>query len=219
MARGMYFAPLVRYHFSDPYMMFAGSCWVRMRIYPQMTAHITGVPPADTDRLHRKINEMSERIRQLEDALGILQSSCGKSPHPLLREDLMKIKSTIDLHSASGTGTPATEPDSHESQADDSESRDTDRDIDSHGTMTVRDYGMYDVASFYGRSAGSDVRCSRLSSATPCNARSLQAMLVVRASISRSAACTHCACADREDVRRDALVDAQQPSRRNRATL
>ncbi|EED77733.1 predicted protein [Postia placenta Mad-698-R] len=55
---------------------------------------------ADTDRLHRKIAEMSDRIRQLEDALAILQSSVTRDLHPLLAHDLLKIKSGLELHSA-----------------------------------------------------------------------------------------------------------------------
>ena len=56
---------------------------------------------ADTDRLHRKIAEMSDRIRQLEDGLAILQSSVTREPYPLLAGDFLKIKSGLELHSAS----------------------------------------------------------------------------------------------------------------------
>ena len=44
---------------------------------------------------------MSDRIRQLEDGLAILQSSVTRDPHPLLATDLLKIKSGLELHSAS----------------------------------------------------------------------------------------------------------------------
>ena len=47
---------------------------------------------ADTEQLHRKISEMSHRIRQLEDALAILQVTISTERHPLLRDDLLKIK-------------------------------------------------------------------------------------------------------------------------------
>ncbi|TEB22239.1 hypothetical protein FA13DRAFT_1819087 [Coprinellus micaceus] len=47
---------------------------------------------ADTDRLHRKISEMSTRIRQLEDALAIMQASVADERHPLLNDDLLKVK-------------------------------------------------------------------------------------------------------------------------------
>ena len=50
---------------------------------------------------------MSDRIRQLEDALPILQSTVsvpGGEPHPLLHYDLLKIKPSIELHSAFTAG-------------------------------------------------------------------------------------------------------------------
>lgn len=53
---------------------------------------------AATDHLHRRIAKMSERIRQLEDALSILHSASPQSSsangevHPLLREELLSVK-------------------------------------------------------------------------------------------------------------------------------
>ena len=90
---------------------------------------------------------MSDRIRQLEDALSILQSSVTREPHPLLRAELLSIKSGLDLHSAtnSKTGAPQTEQ----------ELDDASQEIDAFGTLAVRDDG---AATFYGRSAGSEVR-------------------------------------------------------------
>ncbi|KAI9068189.1 hypothetical protein FKP32DRAFT_1609038 [Trametes sanguinea] len=108
---------------------------------------------ADTDRLHGKIAEMSDRIRQLEDALGILQSSVTREPHPLLNNDLLKIKSGLELHSASqlagGSGggggieiQESEEPETEEAQY-----------VEAFGTLAMRDDG---AATFYGRSAGSE---------------------------------------------------------------
>jgi len=37
--------------------------------------------------MHRKIKKMGQRIRQLEDALAILQASVSSEPHPLLGEE------------------------------------------------------------------------------------------------------------------------------------
>ena len=113
---------------------------------------------------------MSDRIRQLEDGLAILQSSVTRDPHPLLATDLLKIKSGLELHSASelelqreregasggagggsggglggrGGGGGAGE-DAEEELAY----------VDAFGTLAVRDDG---AATFYGRSAGSEVR-------------------------------------------------------------
>ncbi|KAI0767708.1 hypothetical protein C8Q74DRAFT_1318239 [Fomes fomentarius] len=102
---------------------------------------------ADTDRLHRKIAEMSDRIRQLEDGLAILQSSVARDPHPLLAVDLLKIKSGLELHSAAeGASNEAL----GESYPEDEEEPAY---VDAFGTLAVRDDG---AATFYGRSAGSE---------------------------------------------------------------
>ncbi|KAI8996651.1 fungal-specific transcription factor domain-containing protein [Trametes punicea] len=107
---------------------------------------------ADTDRLHRKIAEMSDRIRQLEDALGILQSSVTREPHPLLSNDLLKIKSGLELHSASqsggGGGGGGIEVQENEEQEQEEVHY-----VEAFGTLAVRDDG---AATFYGRSAGSE---------------------------------------------------------------
>jgi hypothetical protein len=93
---------------------------------------------------------MSDRIRQLEDALSILQSTvAGPEPHPLMSRELQKIKSSLELHAASGGNgsdeSPAGEP---EDEAD------LEQSIDSFGTLAIRDDG---AATFYGRSAGQEV--------------------------------------------------------------
>lgn len=112
---------------------------------------------ADTDRLHRKIAEMSDRIRQLEDGLAILQSSVARDPHPLLAVDLLKIKSGLELHSAaegiSNEALGEAYPEDEEEPAY----------VDAFGTLAVRDDG---AATFYGRSAGSEV-CPPSTSSRP----------------------------------------------------
>ncbi|OJT03642.1 hypothetical protein TRAPUB_5670 [Trametes pubescens] len=108
---------------------------------------------ADTDRLHRKIAEMSDRIRQLEDGLAILQSSVTRDPHPLLTQDLLGIKSGLELHSASrfagGSGGGGMEAPGEGEEEEEEEVQY----IDAFGTLAVRDDG---AATFYGRSAGSE---------------------------------------------------------------
>lgn len=90
---------------------------------------------------------MSDRIRLLEDALAILQSTLTRETHPLLHRDLLKIKSSIELHSAvEGEEGNVPQEEVEESQY-----------IDAFGTLAIRDDG---AATFYGRSAGSEV-CSR----------------------------------------------------------
>jgi hypothetical protein len=88
---------------------------------------------------------MSDRIRQLEDALTIMNTAMSEDPHPLLHRDLLKIKSSIELHSAAdGKGVAGMPEEVEESQY-----------IDAFGTLAIRDDG---AATFYGRSAGSEVR-------------------------------------------------------------
>ncbi|KAJ3507044.1 hypothetical protein NLJ89_g6525 [Agrocybe chaxingu] len=53
---------------------------------------------ANTEQLHEKIFELSERVRQLEDALEFLQSRCSNQPHPLLAPELLKIKTSQELY-------------------------------------------------------------------------------------------------------------------------
>ena len=112
---------------------------------------------------------MSDRIRQLEDGLAILQSSVDPNkPHPLLDRSLLQIKSGLQLHSAlhglspgvdgggvggaGGGGGTKTEQDDDAAAAQELEKSES---IDAFGTLAVRDDG---VATFYGRSAGSEVR-------------------------------------------------------------
>ena len=90
---------------------------------------------------------MSDRIRQLEDALAVLQSSVAPGePHPLLRRDHLDVKSIIDLHVAFGED--KTQKATTDRADDDSQY------IEAFGTLALRDDG---AATFYGRSAGSEV--------------------------------------------------------------
>ncbi|KAG2159283.1 fungal-specific transcription factor domain-containing protein [Suillus bovinus] len=98
---------------------------------------------ADTEKLHQKIAQMSDRIRQLEDALSIFQTSPGEQ-HPLLHRNLLDIKSIIDLHAAVDEETASK---SKREVDDDSQY------IESFGTLAIRDDG---AATFYGPSAGSE---------------------------------------------------------------
>ena len=90
---------------------------------------------------------MSDRIRQLEDALAVVHSTVTTEPHPLLSRDLMKIKSSLELHSA-------VEDQEKEALKKEEDGEDTQY-IDAFGTLAIRDDG---AATFFGRSAGSEVR-------------------------------------------------------------
>ncbi|KAJ7702923.1 hypothetical protein B0H16DRAFT_1347279, partial [Mycena metata] len=107
---------------------------------------------ADTEKLHTKIATMSDRIRHLEDALAVLQSTVTSEPHPLLDRELLKIKSSIELHSAV-EGEEGFQPNGGGAADGNGESDDFDDYIDAFGTLAIREDG---AATFYGRSAGSE---------------------------------------------------------------
>ena len=87
---------------------------------------------------------MSNRIRQLEDALAILQSTISDQRHPLLSDELLKVK----------FGSEALNP-----RQDSSSDRDESmlESLDVLGTLTLGDSGE---VKYFGRSAGSEV-CGR----------------------------------------------------------
>nr|GAT43300.1 predicted protein [Mycena chlorophos] len=104
---------------------------------------------ADTEKLHQKIATMSDRIRHLEDALAVLQSTVSTDQHPLLTRELLKIKSSIELHAAIDDvdgDTSAIVPEGDEQD-------NPEEYIDAFGTLAIREDG---AATFYGRSAGSE---------------------------------------------------------------
>ncbi|KAH9934548.1 uncharacterized protein BXZ73DRAFT_45830, partial [Epithele typhae] len=111
---------------------------------------------ADTDRLHQKIIDMSDRIRQLEDGLSILQSTVSREPHPLLSKELLKIKSSLELHSAAELSALEALQREFSTTCDEVSGEEHDPPIiDAFGTLALRDDG---AATFYGRSACSEVR-------------------------------------------------------------
>jgi hypothetical protein len=93
---------------------------------------------ADTQHLHRKISDMAQRIRQLEDALAIFQTSVSNEVHPLLQEELLSIKYGPETQS------PSSPNDNSQELAD------------ALGTLTI---GQHGEVKYFGRSAGSEV-CS-----------------------------------------------------------
>ena len=79
---------------------------------------------------------MGQRIRQLEDALAILQSTVSTEPHPLLADGL------LSTHPS-----PVKPPDVLREA------------MDAFGTLTIGDSGE---SKYFGPSAGSEVRSSTL---------------------------------------------------------
>lgn len=103
---------------------------------------------SDTAQLHRKLSEMSQRIRQLEDGLEISHTATSTSSHPLLREELLAIKR--------GVGSPPAEQEPEPEP--DVDGQDTEI-VGAMGTMTIDDRG---VSRFIGRSGGGEVRLDSL---------------------------------------------------------
>ena len=85
---------------------------------------------------------MSERIRQLEDALAIFQAGISHERHPLLRDELLTIKFGPEVRRT----------------VDEEQARDQlSSTIDALGTLTVGEHGE---SKYFGRSAGSEVGTS-----------------------------------------------------------
>lgn len=83
---------------------------------------------------------MSERIRQLEDALAIFQAGISSERHPLLRDELLTIKFGPEVRRT----------------IDDEFTRNAmSQSIDALGTLTIGDNGE---TKYIGRSGGSEVR-------------------------------------------------------------
>ena len=87
---------------------------------------------------------MGERIRQLEDALAILQAKCTNEPHPLLREDAASAATPEQEE-----GTPPVEP----------ASATTSDVMEAFGTLSMHDHG---VSRFFGPTGGTEVSVTRL---------------------------------------------------------
>lgn len=83
---------------------------------------------------------MGERIRQLEDALAILQATCQSGPHPLLREELLAIKYNVDAK---------------EAEVESQVSKGVDEVVNAFGTLMVSENG---VSRFFGMTGGAEVR-------------------------------------------------------------
>ncbi|KAG6856579.1 hypothetical protein H0H87_002967 [Tephrocybe sp. NHM501043] len=97
---------------------------------------------ADTDQLHKKIADMSHRIRQLEDALAILQATVSDRRHPLLQDELLKVKFGPEATEARQQSSPPSQVEEKLAQS-----------IDALGTLTLRGSGG---PKYFGRSAGSE---------------------------------------------------------------
>ncbi|KAF8514037.1 fungal-specific transcription factor domain-containing protein [Gautieria morchelliformis] len=98
---------------------------------------------ANTEELHVKIMQMSERIRQLENALSA--SNAGPGPHPLLREDLLLVKVPVEFTNESNS--PQQDP-PQKTAAKEKDSMPTL--LDAFGTLKI---GTDGHSRFYGQTA------------------------------------------------------------------
>ena len=92
---------------------------------------------AATEHLHRRIARMGDRIRQLEDALAVLQATTSKEPHPLLCDNAI----IVDIES----------PDDRPLESEDEGATEVSAAL---GTLSVSDHG---VSRFFGSTGGSDL--------------------------------------------------------------
>lgn len=92
---------------------------------------------AATEHFHKRISSMSNRIRQLEDALAILQASHSHEQHPLLEDDLLFIDNENLEPPTTAEGSELEDP--------------TEAVINAFGTMSIMDRG---VSRFFGPTGG-----------------------------------------------------------------
>ncbi|KAJ3746485.1 fungal-specific transcription factor domain-containing protein [Lentinula detonsa] len=110
---------------------------------------------ASTDLLHSKISLMSSRIRALEDAVAIFQASVSSERHPLLEDELLKIKFGSEVKNSEESEILDSQTEGHMitgsiTAANRSADATT---LDAFGTLTLGEEGEM---KYFGRSAGSE---------------------------------------------------------------
>ncbi|KAJ7157332.1 fungal-specific transcription factor domain-containing protein [Mycena filopes] len=119
---------------------------------------------ANTEELHDRIEFLCARIRELEDALRTLQETVTDRPHPLLRTDLLNIKTVTprvrdtNTSAVNGNGngnnqSPSAGSGSADSPDASSPRTDDESFIDAFGTLTI---GLNGESSFLGQTARSE---------------------------------------------------------------
>ncbi|GAW04046.1 hypothetical protein LENED_005812 [Lentinula edodes] len=116
---------------------------------------------ANTEQLHDRIEQLCSRIRELESALRGAQAQLSEEEHPLLRSELLQLKSphtvypkskpdhqTADTSIASGTHPSPSQNDSSSTTNPEDENL-----IDAFGTLSIRENGE---TQFLGQTARSE---------------------------------------------------------------
>ncbi|KAJ3753187.1 hypothetical protein EV360DRAFT_53880 [Lentinula raphanica] len=98
---------------------------------------------ASTQELHEKIHELSNRVRELEDALRSDHSQLTHDPHPLLSEELLKIKAPLQREPPAARGLL------NGNSKDDEPNPDV---VDAFGSLSISLSGK---AKFFGQTANS----------------------------------------------------------------
>ncbi|GLB43439.1 putative fungal specific transcription factor [Lyophyllum shimeji] len=98
---------------------------------------------ASTQELHEKISELATRVRQLEDALRTAHAHLSSEQHPLLAEELLRIKAPLQREPAPNRN-PHANPVKEEEQNPDI--------VDAFGSLAI---SMSGRAKYYGHTANS----------------------------------------------------------------
>lgn len=102
---------------------------------------------ASTQELHEKITQLANRVRQLEDGLRVSHAQVSPEQHPLLSDDLLKIKAPLqrDATNVKPVNVPAVVKE---------EENNPDA-VDASGSLSI---GQSGKTKFYGQTANSWVR-------------------------------------------------------------
>ena len=98
---------------------------------------------ASTTELHEKISQLANRVRDLEDSLRSSHSQITTDPHPLLTEELLRIKAPLQRE-PSGSRTSPTQSFKEEEQNPDV--------VDAFGSLSISVSGR---AKYFGSMANS----------------------------------------------------------------
>ncbi|KAJ6520565.1 fungal-specific transcription factor domain-containing protein [Mycena sanguinolenta] len=124
---------------------------------------------ANTEELHHRIENLVVRIRELEDALRTLHESVSHDPHPLLRTDLLHLKTipwsaqsrSEGSSSSDSRNSVSTLPSEEEPGDPRTEEENL---IDAFGTLTI---GSHGEANFLGQTARSEYLYRALAKSQP----------------------------------------------------
>lgn len=98
---------------------------------------------ASTQELHEKITELCTRVRELEDALRASHNQTASDTHPLLSEDLLRVKAPLQRDVSLRSHTITNQPEDDDTNPDD---------VDSFGTLSISHTGQ---TKYYGQPANS----------------------------------------------------------------